>query len=286
MKIVFTVLVILISTTAFSAVKKDSTLVFDKRYTRCENKWVVLQKKEDTDQYTFGFIYIDRMAGFTFDRGGTFRIIDNKLVPDTSDKKQFSLKVRIQPNFNKVALLPDTKRKELGLADVPDWLDIYTRYTDTLAHNIRWGFHYNHNGDSEMALLFLEETYKRNPHLDGLEFELAYAYNALKQFEKAITILDGAIKNNPGNCLFYKELSYAQILLDKLEEAETTCTKGLETCSDEGMKAEIAYNLAYHYYLKKDKPRFNVWGARAMTWTDAESKIAKSLMAMEARLKN
>ena len=42
-----------------------------------------------------------------------------------------------------------------------------------------------------------------NPHFEGLEFELAYAYNHLEKYEKAIPILQKALKNNPKDFYFF-----------------------------------------------------------------------------------
>jgi len=49
-------------------------LQFNKPFYELENHWVAFPKNEKTGKYPFGFIYIDAMAGFTFNLEGNFGI--------------------------------------------------------------------------------------------------------------------------------------------------------------------------------------------------------------------
>lgn len=242
---------------AFIGLKAQHDLNFNKRFVQCEDKWVAFKMSEDST-YQFGFIYIDEQAGLTYNMEGSFKInSEDVFIPQKMDS--INVKVRLEPNRVKVAIIPENRYKELMITETPDWLKYYKQTEDTVGRMVRWGFFYNAWDECEKALTYLEKAYQIDPHHSGLEFELSYAYNALEQFDKAILILNEAIKNNPKECLFYKELSYAQCHTGKLNDASITSEKALSVCTEKELKAEISYNLAYQYYLKKDKANFKKW---------------------------
>ena len=143
----------------FASPYNDTTIKFDWRYSQCENKWVIFPGTS-SNNYRFGFIYLDEMAGFTFHMSGAFSVEGNKYVIDTAMEsmlKTAMIKTRLQPNTRKVALLSEARRKELQLPVVPDWLDIYQSHTDTMKRNVKWGWHYNHVGESEIAVTRLRQ---------------------------------------------------------------------------------------------------------------------------------
>ena len=53
------------------------------------------------------------------------------------------MKYRLQPNNNLVALIPESKLKELYVDKVPDWLKNYKHNENSIARLFRWGFLYN-----------------------------------------------------------------------------------------------------------------------------------------------
>ena len=259
------------------------SLNFNKRFVECEDKWVAFSITKDST-YPYGFIYIDEQAGLTFDLAGFMKIdAIGKFIPGKLDT--FSMKYRLEPNNVKIALIPESKFDELGLLPVPDWLEIYKTTNDSVGRMVRWGYFYNHWGESAKALAYLEKAYKLNPGYKNAEFELAFAYNALERFNDAIMVLEKAIVRTPKECLLYKELSYAQIHIEQLEKASESCTKGIRSCDDKKMKAEIAYNLTYSYFSKKDKANFEVWARETKKWADAESIFSKNIALMEKDLK-
>src|SRR6201989_3182448 len=94
----------------------DNPLRFDQRFTKCEKKWVALSGSDTSSKYTFGYIYIDSAAGFTFDLKGSFKIkADNTYIPDTTASKNTSIKYRIAPNWKNVAILSPQHFKELNI---------------------------------------------------------------------------------------------------------------------------------------------------------------------------
>ena len=235
----------------------QSKLIFNKRTVQCEDQWIAFKMSEDSS-YRFGFVYIDEQAGLTYQMEGSFKInTEGIFIPKKMD--DVNAKFRLEPNNVKVAIIPKDRYKELMITEEPDWLHFYKETKDSVGRMVRWGFFYNSWDDCEKALTFLEKAYSIDPHHAGLEFELSYAYNALEQYDKAILVLNEAIKINPNDCLFYKELSYAECKTGKLDDASITSKKATSTCTDKKLIAEITYNLAYQYYLKKDKANFKKW---------------------------
>src|SRR5215203_2346613 len=189
-------------------INAQTLLQFDKRYVQCEDKWVAFKINKD-NVYPFGFIYIDAVAGLTFDSEGTFTV--NEKGEFVAKKDTISVKYRLEPNQNLVAIIPGQKFKELGISEFPDWLKYYKTDTGSVQRLYRWGYFYNAWNESEKALIYLERAQTINSKFGGLEFELAFAYNALERYEKAVTVLKSAIATSPQDCLLYKELSFAEM---------------------------------------------------------------------------
>jgi tetratricopeptide (TPR) repeat protein len=264
----------------------DTALKFTNRFSQCENKWVIFPAAAN-GKYNYGFIYMDAMAGFTYDLAGFFRLENGSIIKDTANQgnnKTYSAKYRLSAHTKLVSLVPQGFSQILGTLHKPDWLKIYATYTDTLQHNVSWGTKYNAVNECATALKYLEPAYKTNPHYKGLEFELAYAYNVLQQYDSATTVLEAAIKNNPSDYLFYKELSYATMHNGLAGRAEAAATKGIELCADKNLKAEMAYNVAYEFFTQKNKAKFTAWATEAKKWTTGDSGFSKNIAKMEAVL--
>ncbi len=259
-------------------------LLYNKPFVECEDKWVIFNAPKDSS-HAYGFIYIDAMAGLTFQYEGNITIGTDGKFSAKPLLANGQYKVRLQPNNVKVAIIPAERFAELGITDPPEWLSIYKSTKDSVARMVRWGYYYNHWNMSEKALTYLEKAKQLEPGKEGLAFELSYAYNALEQFNKAIPILEEAIAKDPANCLLYKEYSYALIGLEKMKEAEDACESGIKHCEDKKMKAEIAYNLAYNYYMRKDKDNFNIWAEKTLKWAEAESIFARNIGLIKKEFK-
>jgi len=104
----------------------DTALKFNKRFTNCELKWVVLPARDTSARYYYGFIYIDEMAGFTLDVKGFFTIdMNGHYIADTSITKHGMIKSRLGANTVNVALLPLNHFKEINIQIRPKWVDLY-----------------------------------------------------------------------------------------------------------------------------------------------------------------
>jgi tetratricopeptide (TPR) repeat protein len=270
-----------IAVSAQNISKSDTSLKFDRRYTQCEKKWVV-RRPDSTGKYTFGYIYIDSQAGFTFDFKGNF-IVDknNRYIVDTSVSQGTSIKVRLYPNWGNIAVLPVDRFKELGIKPEPNWIKGYYSYTDTVAHNFRWGFIYNDLDQCDTALAYLKKAYAVQPHYKGLEFELIFAYNALRRFDEAISIINSAIKADPKNVLFYRELGYAYQQNKDYDRSVATYMQGIEMCTDKEIetKSEMAINMANSYKSLGKNEEYKIWGAKAKSWATPGSALYKFIVS-------
>lgn len=262
----------------------QSPLKFDKRYVQCEDKWVAFPA-DSTGVYNFGFIYIDETAGLTLEYGDTFKIDDKGKFITEKKVKINSMKYRLQPNNNLVALIPESKLKELYVDKVPDWLKNYKRDENSIIRLFRWGFMYNGWNECEKALEYLEKANKIDPDLKGLRVELAYSYNCLGRYQDAITVLQKALELNPLDAYTNKELIYAEIKNGNLDNARVVCRKVFKECQDKTYNPENAYNILHAFFLKKDVANFKSWLAESDTYLIGDPKFGSSVEQMKKEFK-
>lgn len=256
--------------------QENSELKFETNFYDAVNKWVVLPKKSTDTTYTYGFIYMDISAGITFHLGGSFFIDkNNKYIGDAEPGHQMTKKRLDNPNIVKMAVLNNKKMAELNLTKEPDWLVHYKFSEDSVENLKQLGYHFNHVGACEKALLYLNKAYKKEPHYKGLEFEIAYAHNHLGQYDKSIPILEKALKNDSKNYSFYRELGYAYSKLNKLDMAEKTYKKGISLSDSNFEKSEMAVNMAQGYFLIKNKAKFDEWAKITKTYAEKGSQYAQ-----------
>ena len=273
----------LLTTTIGFSQKYSNGLKFDKKYYETVDNWVAFPKSEMDSTYIYGFVYIDEQAGFTYQLGNTFNIDkNNTYIPEQIDSTT-SVKYRLEPNWKLVAIIPSEKLKELKLPETPDWLKYYKENKDSVSYLKNIGFHYNHVGACELALEHLEKAYKIEPHHEGLEFELAYAYNALEQFEKSIPILINAIENNKKNFYFYRELGFAYKNVGEIEQAEKIYKKGLRISKNKFEKSEMAVNMAQAYLEQKNRIKFDEWAKLTIKYAEKGSRYAQFIDLFEQK---
>ena len=256
--------------------QENNELKFETNFYDAVNKWVVLPKKSTDTTYTYGFIYMDISAGITFHLGGSFFIDkNNKYIGEAQPAYQMIIKRLDNPNIVKMSILGDDKVKELNLTKEPDWLSSYKFSEDSVENLKQLGYHFNHVGACEKALLYLNKGYQKEPHHKGLEFETAYAHNHLGQYDKSIPILEKALKNDSKNYSFYRELGYAYSKLNKLDMAEKTYKKGISLSDSNFEKSEMAVNMAQGYFLIKNKAKFDEWAKITKTYAEKGSQYAQ-----------
>lgn len=267
------------------ALHAQPLLNFDRRLIDCRNQWVVFQPKNGA--YDYGFVYFDMAAGLTLQYKGNFVVSSAgtfvpKVKMDSGNTN--SVKIRLEPSHVNVAVFPPSRYEDLHIGETPDWLKFYQTDTSSVGSLFRYGFLYNAWDESGRALPYLERAQVIDSNYKGLEFELGYAYNALEKYDKALPVLERALQSTPNDCYLYKELSYAQMHLGQLDEAVISCQKGIASCSDKAMKAEIAYNLCYQYYLRKDKDKFGTWADEVNKWATHGDRFNSNVEKMKADL--
>jgi len=266
------------------AVNAQTNLKYDKRNVQCEDKWVSFQMNKDST-YSFGFIYIDSMAGLTFNYQGRFKIINNVFVIQKGNDSNVNVKVRLTPSRVVVAEIPEDRFKELNIEKYPDWLKVYKGNENSIERLYRWGFLYNGWGECAKALTYLEKAKEQQPNFKGLRVELAFSYNCMGKFDKAVTELQASLAENPKDAYVYKELIYAQIKSGQLDKAAETCAKATKICEDKKYNGENCYNLLVAYFTNKDKAKFGQWLDETKKWTADNTLFTKNVNAMEAELK-
>lgn len=275
-------LFLLISSIGFSQ-SNTAELNFDTKYYDAVDKWIAFPKKVADTSYTFGFIYLDEQAGFTFDYTSSFIKTDNGLEK-LPGKFEINLKSRLSRNTRNVAVLSDEQISQLELPKEPEWLAVYKEDSDKVEYLKNIGFHFNAAGASNLALNSLTKAYKIEPHFNGLEFELSYAYNALGQFDKAISVLEGAINNDPENFLFYRELGFSFVNLGEIEKAENIYRAGMKLTKDKTQKGEMAVNMAQAYFQLKNHKKFNEWAKLTRKFSEKDSRFEQFIDAWEKKL--
>lgn len=271
---------LLLAIISFSGFAQDKT--YDTEYFRCENKWVLLPNKENDTINNFGFIYLDRSAGFTYDHGGSYYIKDGKEMIVSIQPVTNRIMHRLEPNTVRMQIMPDNIREQLKLPKEPVWLSTYREGEDDTDALVKRGWHFNHVGGSDIAIPLLEKAYLREPHAEGLEFELSYAYNAAERYDEAVKVLDKAIKNDPKNFWFLRELGYSYVHVDKLDQAEKTYKKGIAMSDNKVQQAEMAFNMAGAYYRKTNRKKFDEWLKVAKQYAEKDSPYYKPLEELEA----
>jgi tetratricopeptide (TPR) repeat protein len=225
------------------------------------------------------------MAGFTFEYIGNFKLENGKLVnQNTFDNKTGSMKHRLQSNTRNILILNKKQIVELKLENTSKWLTAYKTSEHLTSYKINIASFYNAVGGPEIALNILEETYKSEPEDTKLLFELSYSYNALKRYNDAKKILLTAIQKHPKDELFYKELSFTYMNTDDLEMSERTYDKFIEKAETKRYQVEMAYNLAYSFFAKKNKKKFEKWSKIVLDNSKGDSVFAKNIVLMKNEL--
>jgi len=254
-----------------SSATSAEPFAFENRLSDFEGRWVVLPGAPGKDVFPFGFVYVDPEAGFTLDVGGLLRLdADGKYVrvPDrigTEVRYVWRMDARRNP---RAAPLPKEAIAQLGLEEFPAIIRGYADTSDPITHRVLWGRHLNHVGDSRRALEYLEPAYAEKPDAKGLEFELAYAYNALERPRDALAVLEKAVARSPGDLLLGVELAYAHLSSGRLDLAIDLYLKLIPRCGEREMvqKSEMAYNLSGAYTRLGDEASAEKWLASARAW--------------------
>ena len=278
MKNTFTIILLVLSISIYS---QNGILKFNTKYYDAVDKWVAFPSTDNDSIYHYGFIYIDEMAGFTFETGNTFKISEDSTFIAKKPSETTRMIYRIEKNWKPLAIIPKDKLKQMGLPEVSKSLFAYKANSESASYLTKIGYFYNHVGASHNAIKPLNKAYKIDPHYSGLEFELSFAYNALQKFDKAIPILIKAIKQDPQNYLLYKELGFSYINSEKFDEAEKIYLKGIELADNNNLKSEMALNMAHTYFKLQNIKKFDEWAKLTRKYSEENSTYTQYINLFE-----
>jgi len=266
----------------FSA-KAQTDLKFDKPLLDCENKWIAIAL--DSNQYYYGFVYLDNSAGLTFYLDGAFLINSASNYVKMKVKK---LKVRIVPNKVMAAEIPQDRYQELGISPTPDWLKLYKTDDQNVDRLFRLGHTYNKWGDPVKALKYLKQVRSKDKKYPGLDREFYFAYNGRKKELLANFYLGEALADlseaRQTNCELYKSLVFKQTNANELKQAEEMYYYAIKECTDETAKADMAYNIAFKYYKILNKDKLNHWRNEVLRWIVPNDSYAEKINKMSESL--
>ena len=232
---------------------------FNTKYFDAVDQYVLFPKTQNDETHVLGLIYIDEMAGFTFQYINDVIYNNENIKYKDSLNELTNIKTRLNTNTKDVYVLTEKEIKNLELEKNPSWLKTYKSNDEDVSYLTKIGYHYNHVGASHNAIPYLLKAYQLDKTHKNVCFELGFAYNATQQFEKAIPVIQVGLQQSPKNHYLYKELGYAYLGKGDLDNAEITYLKGLKVSKDEAIKCEMAVNMAQGYFQTKNKPKFNKW---------------------------
>jgi tetratricopeptide (TPR) repeat protein len=275
--------ILLIFLVAGLNLQAQTKLTFNKRNIECEDQWVAYKMNEDSS-HTYGFIYIDEQAGLTLNVEGKF-----KLKPDNTylieKDKEFAVKVRLEPNNTKIAIIPESMYQDLQIDTVPEWLKYYKTNVDSISRLYKWGYMYNGWNLCEKALDYLLKAKVINPNYEGLAVEIAYSYNCLNEFDEALEVLKEAIKKDPKNAYVNKEYIYTLVRKEEIEMAVELYKKSIDLKIEDTYNAENCFNILGYFYKQKDSKNFKLWKKELKKWPNTNEQITKYVIMMEDDLK-
>lgn len=220
-----------------------SDLKFDSNVVDSENSYVALPKKEAETKFSYGFIYYDEMAGYSFRSLGDLVEENGKLKVTTDEFHKTSMLTSRIGNFNlKTAKLSNDVVKKLNLESPPKWMEFYKSSKPENEKQLSRASGLNGANFPQLALPKLLELYKNNFKTEALYFELIFSYNAMEKFAEAEKICTEAIKNKKADDLVKKEYIYALVHQEKLKEADVFLTQNLSTFKTDNNKIEAIIN--------------------------------------------
>lgn len=224
--------------------QKVDELKFESNVIDSENSYVALAKKENTDKYSYGYIYFDEVAGYSFRSLGDL-IVENqylKLVPNESNKT--SIMVARIGNFNlKMAIISKEMALKLKLENPPEWIKFYKNSGTEDEQLLNRASILNGSNFPKLALPILLKLQKKDYKSEKFYFELAFSYNALTNFAEAEKVCLEAIKNKKIDDLLRKEYIYSLAFQNKITEGDAFLSNNLNLFKNNDNKLEAMINL-------------------------------------------
>jgi len=238
------------------------------------NRWVLFGRSDKDGSYSLGMPYIDWSAGITIHTQGS-AVLDGEgriARVEGSNPTGYSVKIRLLDEHGRagygygMALSADEVRG-LGLDEQPAWLATYGGPTDPVILDLQRGSYFNHIGDSEAALHYLEPLRGKSVARPAMvAFELGYAYNALHRFDKAMAVLNTAVETMPINYDLARELAYSYRHLAQPAQAVAWYERsfGLTPADEPVFRTQVAATLAELHRNLGQADTCQRWKARAL----------------------
>jgi len=262
---------ILLFLCAFGARAQDG-LKFDKLLIDCENKWVAVSLDNGT-KYAFGYVYLDNSAGLTFNLKGSFTIENGVYLP----KHVTEVKSRITPTEAKVAFIPAKRLTELKVEASPAELkymglnNSYDRYAKLAQINKKWErYKVAERYEAKMQNTYTYFTFNGT---DFISETIPRAHEASR-----IKVLNGNYTDS------YQQEIFRLAKANKMRAAQLTYIEAIRYCDNEVAKADMAYNMAYQYYIKADMKNFDIWCNEVKRWIVKDNSYADKLDKMRTML--
>jgi len=262
----------------------QSDLDFSKLYIDAVDKWIAFEKEED-NSYGFGFVYLDTSAGLTIDSKGSFKVSEEGVFINQHIFDKTSLKARIQKSNRKIAILSNSRLKELGLKVIPDWLKIYKGDANSERSLYAYGYLYNDWNVCDKAVPYLEKGLEKYPENKGVLTELIFSYNCLQQFSKAEDLLVRVSKKHPKDDYINKEIIYTFTKSNKIKKASKSIKKSLKEIPNSRFHGENIHNLLYAYYSKRDSKNFKKWLPKGKKYAKNQKQFLNNIKIMKKELK-
>ncbi|ARS42026.1 hypothetical protein CA265_21145 [Sphingobacteriaceae bacterium GW460-11-11-14-LB5] len=253
--------------------KAQNGLKFNKLLIDCENKWIAISL-DDGAPYTFGYVYLDNSAGLSFKQKGTFTIENDVYLPIHTAE----VKSRIEPTEMKVSLIPAKRLAELKVEESPGELEYIGK---------------NNSRDRYGKLAQTYKKWKRYKLADKFENLASGTYTHF-YFDGGDFVTETVsspqktrkIKAFNGNYTdSYKQEIFWLTQAKKMREAQLTYIDAIRNCDDETAKADMAYNIAYQYYIIADVKKFNIWSNEVKRWIVKDNNYLGKIEKMQAMLK-
>ncbi len=258
MKKYFSVVFLTLCSIIYAQIPND--LKFETNFVDAENHWVVVPTKTEKDiNFAYGFLYFDESGGgYSLQEVNEFTFTDGKFVKAASKANEMNIVRLGNPNIQ-FALLSDSRIKELQLVKLPAFLKHYNSLKDDNEKKVLRASAINALNRSDLALPILEGVKDRDYSSQKLFFEMAYAYNALKNYSNAEVIINEAEKKGYLDELLIKEKIYSLSHNNKLEEADRFLLKNISEFKSSLYKEESIGNMVGNYYNSKNIPKVKEW---------------------------
>ncbi|AZQ43634.1 tetratricopeptide repeat protein [Nonlabens ponticola] len=274
----------LISSLGSSQIKND--LTFESSIGEAFEKYSVL-RSNDPNEYVLGIVYFDATAGMSFRYLGNLNAQDDDTLQFEGIPNGMMI-MRIESNWNKSHILSDDdvavlKLEEDFVTSLSGLLKNYNPEKKDLKYKYDLGFAFNHSGDGNAALPYLMEVHAEDPLYERLPFEIAFAYNASGQYDKALKFIDSSDVIVTEDILLLKELNFAYANSDQIDKSIKLYDELKSKDFEKELKAEIAFNIAGHYFRSLNRDEFLKWKKETNTYNNTQ--LDGILDQLEAQLK-